>query len=73
MKISHFLETDPPLETDLWFEEIEHSYVSLGNMKNPFEERWKKLEKRFQQVSRFGDYQTFKLRPYIVKANDDLR
>eukprot|EP00349_Pseudokeronopsis_sp_Brazil_P010680 CAMPEP_0202978556 /NCGR_PEP_ID=MMETSP1396-20130829/84932_1 /ASSEMBLY_ACC=CAM_ASM_000872 /TAXON_ID= /ORGANISM="Pseudokeronopsis sp., Strain Brazil" /LENGTH=284 /DNA_ID=CAMNT_0049717551 /DNA_START=421 /DNA_END=1272 /DNA_ORIENTATION=+ len=34
---------------------------------------WKSIQNQYRKASRFGSFKSFRLRPYIVKANDDLR
>jgi phosphatidylinositol kinase/protein kinase (PI-3 family) len=42
-------------------------------MEDPFNNRWINLEASYQLKSQYTHFQTYKLRPVIVKANDDLR
>ena len=53
--------------------------VSVGDAKleddyDPFKQKWKQIEaKYFMASATFREYKTYKLKPMIVKANDDLR
>ena len=42
-------------------------------MEDPFKDLWKNVERKYYQMSAYNNYKTYKLRPMIVKANDDLR
>ena len=42
-------------------------------MDDPFKDRWKNLEKRTCLASDYQKYKSYRLKPLIVKANDDLR
>ena len=63
-KLSEFQE-------DEW-ETVSYSY-SLEGMKDPFTDKWKLTEMMYQKKSKYGMYKSFQLRPFMVKANDDLR
>ncbi len=52
---------------------VDYSEVDLDGMDDPFKGRWMTLEKESKATSEYGNYNTYKLRTMIVKANDDLR
>ena len=49
------------------------SEVAMEGMDDPFKDKWKKQEKKYYQLSQFSHYSSYTLKPFIVKANDDLR
>jgi hypothetical protein len=57
---------------DEW-EKISENDVNLEGMDDPFKDRWKSIEKKYFLKSSMKDYNSYSLRPMIVKANDDLR
>lgn len=42
-------------------------------MSDPFKEKWASQRESYKHVSRFGQLKSYKLKPVIVKANDDCR
>ena len=59
-------------EFDDW-ETVSFSEVDLDGMEDPFKDRWKNIERKYLDMSEHKQYQTFKLKTFIVKSNDDLR
>ena len=57
---------------DDW-ENVSKSELDLEGMDDPFKESWRQIERRNMLLSDLKDYKSYKLRPIIVKANDDLR
>jgi phosphatidylinositol kinase/protein kinase (PI-3 family) len=47
--------------------------MDLEGMDDPFKESWKQIERKKLALSDYKEYRSFRLRPIIVKANDDLR
>ncbi len=42
-------------------------------MEDPFKDKWRQVELKYQQMSVYSDFKSFRLKPFIIKANDDLR
>ncbi len=63
---------------DEW-QEIDVSYFEILGvrppdlMTDPFKERWNEVKSQYKKISKFRDYNTYTLRPVIIKANDDCR
>jgi hypothetical protein len=57
---------------DDW-ENVSKSELDLEGMDDPFKESWKQVEKKKMLLSEHREFNSYKLRPIIVKANDDLR
>lgn len=55
------------------WENISFSFICMDGMEDPFKDKWKQVEARYQQRSAYSDFKSFRLRPFIIKANDDLR
>lgn len=49
------------------------SEVMLDGMDDPFYKRWSQIEKDSKDNSDYKDFKSYRLRPMIVKSNDDLR
>lgn len=49
------------------------SEVMLAGMDDPFYQRWSQIERENKENSDFKDFRSYKLKPMIVKSNDDLR
>ena len=49
------------------------SEVMMAGMDDPFYQRWSQIERENRQASDFKDFRSYKLKPMIVKSNDDLR
>jgi phosphatidylinositol kinase/protein kinase (PI-3 family) len=45
----------------------------MDGMDDPFYERWSQVEVNVREASTYKDYQSYRLKPMIVKSNDDLR
>lgn len=45
----------------------------MDGMDDPFYVRWSQIEKEHREASDYKEYKTYKLKPMIVKSNDDLR
>lgn len=63
---------------DEW-QEIDINYFEILGvrppdlMTDPFKERWNEVKNQYKKISKFRDYNTYTLRPVIIKANDDCR
>ena len=49
------------------------SEVNLDGMDDPFKEKWKQVERRYYEQSTLQEFRSYRVKPLIVKANDDLR
>jgi len=45
----------------------------LNPITDPFKQKWKEIRVSYQNTSKYRHYQTYALKPMIVKANDDCR
>lgn len=52
---------------------VSASELDLDGMDDPFKDKWLQTQKKYYQLSAYSLYKSYKLRPLIVKANDDLR
>lgn len=47
--------------------------ISEIGMEDPFPEDWVEMEQRIRKLSRFKDFESYRIFPIIAKSNDDLR
>jgi phosphatidylinositol 4-kinase len=40
---------------------------------NPFDRNWQEVENEIKQISKFRNFETYEVKNFIAKANDDLR
>ena len=69
----HSLVRTASFSVDRQFEDIDYSFISLGSMQDPFRQPWASLEQSYKANSLYKEFHSYRLKPFIVKANDDLR
>lgn len=57
---------------DDW-ENVQEIEAELDGMEDPFKDKWKNVQTNIYRKSKYREFKSYTLRPWIVKANDDLR